>query len=240
MKAMIFAAGLGTRLYPYTSDRPKALVEVSGKALLQLAIEKIAKYGYNELVINIHHFGDQIIDYLEKNRNFGLDIKVSDERDSLLDTGGAILKAAPLLEGVEPFLVYNVDVISNIDLKLFRAYHEERGGLATMVVRDRKTERYLLLDDTMRLSGWRNLKTGCERVSRQVKKYNLLAYSGIQMIDPAIFKLITETGRFPLIPLYLRLSPDYPIFGYNDPSSLWMDLGKPDQLLEAGKLDLGA
>ena len=235
---MIFAAGLGTRLYPYTSDRPKALAEVSGKTLLQIAIEKVAKYGYNELIINIHHFGDQVIAFLEMNRNFGLDIKISDERDYLLDTGGAILKAAPYLEGVEPFLVYNVDVISNIDLKLFRAYHEERGGLATMVVRDRKTERYLLLDDSMQLSGWRNLKTGCEKISRQVNKYNYLAYSGIQMINPAIFKLITETGKFPLIPLYLRLSADYPIYGYNDPSSLWMDLGKPDQLVEAEKLDL--
>ena len=236
---MIFAAGLGTRLYPYTTDRPKALVEVSGKTLLQHAIEKAAKYGYNKLIINVHHFGDQIVDYLERNRNFGMDIKISDERDYLLDTGGAILKAAPYLEGVEPFLVYNVDVISNIDLKLLGAYHEERGGLATMVVRDRKTERYLLLDDSMQLSGWRNLKTGCENISRQVQKYNLLAFSGIQIINPALLKLITETGKFPLIPLYLRLSHEYPIFGYNDPSSLWMDLGKPDQLLEAEKVDFG-
>ena len=237
---MIFAAGLGTRLFPFTTDRPKALVEVSGKTLLQHAIEKVAKYGYNELIINIHHFGDQIVDYLERNQNFGLDIQISDERDYLLDTGGAILKAAPFLEGDEPFLVYNVDIISNIDLKLFRTYHEERGGLATLVVRDRKTERYLLLDDSMQLSGWRNLKTGCENISRHVQKYNFWAYSGIQIINPAIFKLITETGKFPLIPLYLRLSHDCPIFGYNDPSSLWMDLGKPDQLKEAEKVDFGA
>ena len=239
MKAMIFAAGLGTRLYPHTTDRPKALVEVSGKTLLQHAIEKVAKYGYNKLVINVYHFGDQIVDYLERNRNFGLDIKISDERDYLLDTGGAILKAAPYLEGTEPFLVYNVDVISNIDLKLFREYHEKKDGLATLVVRDRKTERYLLLDDSMQLSGWRNLKTGFETISRKVEKYNFLAYSGIQMINPAIFKLITETGKFPLIPMYLRLSADYSIYGYKDTSSLWMDLGKPDQLLEAGKLDFG-
>ena len=239
MKAMIFAAGLGTRLYPHTTDRPKALVEVSGKTLLQHAIEKLAKYGYNELVINIHHFGDQIVGYLEGNRNFGLNIKISDERDYLLDTGGAILKAAPYLEGDEPFLVYNVDVISNIDLMLFREYHEKKGGLATLVVRDRKTERYLLLDDSNQLSGWRNLKTGCETISRKTRKYNFWAYSGIQMINPAIFNLITETGKFPLIPLYLRLSHEYPIFGYPDPSSLWMDLGKTEQLLEAEKLELG-
>ncbi len=239
MKAMIFAAGLGTRLYPHTTNKPKALVEVSSKTLLQHAIEKVAKYGYNQLVINVHHFGDQIIDFLERKGNFGLDIQISDEKDSLLDTGGAILNAATYLEGNEPFLVYNVDVISNIDLKLFREYHEKKGGLATLVVRDRKTERYLLLDDSMQLSGWRNLKTGCENISRQVQKYNFWAYSGIQIINPPIFKLITETGKFPLIPLYLRLSNEYPIFGYNDPSSLWMDLGKPDQLKEAGKVDFG-
>lgn len=230
---MIFAAGLGTRLYPFTADRPKALVEVRGKTLLQHAIEKVAKYGYNELIINIHHFGNQIIGFLEKNRNFGLDIRVSDERGSLLDTGGAILKAAPFLDGAEPFLVYNVDIIGNIDLNLLRVYHEERGGLATLVVRDRMTERYLLFDGSMRLSGWRNLKTGCENVPRPVKKYNILAFSGIQIIEPAILKLVTETGKFPLIPIYLRLSHDFPIFGYHDPSSLWMDLGKPDQLKEA-------
>ena len=232
---MIFAAGLGTRLYPFTLDRPKALVEVAGKTLLQLAIEKVSSFGYNELVINIHHFGSQIIEFLEKNNNFGLDIVISDERDHLLDTGGGILKAAPSLNGDEPFLVYNVDVLSNIDLNLFRKYHEERGGLATLVVRDRKTARYLAFDESMQLSGWKNIKTGEEIASRNMQKSSLLAFSGIQLINPAIFKLITETGNFPLIPLYLRLASTHQIFGYNDSSSLWMDLGKPDQITAAEK-----
>lgn len=232
---MIFAAGLGTRLFPLTTDRPKALVEVAGKTLLQMAIEKISVAGYNELVINIHHFGDQIIRFLAKNNNFGLSITISDERGQLLDTGGGILKAAPLLEGKEPFLVYNVDVLSDIDLQLFRKYHEEHGGLATLVVRERKTARYLAFDESMQLSGWKNIKTEEEISSRNMQNCRLLAFSGIQLIEPEIFNLITETGSFPLISLYLRLATDHRIMGYRDDSSLWMDLGKPEQIIEAEK-----
>jgi NDP-sugar pyrophosphorylase family protein len=238
MKAMIFAAGLGTRLYPLTKDKPKALVEIAGKTLLEMAIEKVSKAGYHELIINIHHFGDHIIDFLEKNNNFGLSIAISDERNQLLDTGGGILKAAPWLDGDEPFLVYNVDVLSDIDLQLFRNFHQECGGIATLAVRDRKTARYLTFDESMQLSGWRNIKTGKEIVSRNAQNYSLLAFSGIQLIEPSIFKLITETGSFPLIPLYLRLASDHVIMGYRDTSSLWMDLGKPDQIIEAERLIL--
>jgi NDP-sugar pyrophosphorylase family protein len=235
MKAMIFAAGLGTRLYPLTADKPKALVEVAGKTMLQRAIEKICEAGYHELIINIHHFGGQIISFLERNNNFGLSISISDERDRLLDTGGAILKAATWLDGNEPFLVYNVDVLSNIDLKLFRQYHHERGGVATLAVRDRKTARYLTFDESMQLSGWRNIKTGEEIISRQIQNRSLFAFSGIQLIEPTIFSLITESGSFPVMSLYLRLATDHSIIGYNDQSSLWMDVGKTDQLSEAGR-----
>ena len=235
MRAMIFAAGLGTRLYPLTIDKPKALVEIAGKTLLQMAIEKVSQAGYDDLVINVHHFGDQIIEYLEKNSNFGLNITISDERNQLLDTGGGILKASSLLDGNEAFLVYNVDVLSNIDLQLFRKYHEEQGGLATLAVRKRKTARYLAFDETMQLSGWRNIKTNDEIASRSMLNCSLLAFSGIQLIEPSIFKLITETGSFPLIPLYLRLAAEQRIMGYNDQSTLWMDLGKPDQIKEAEK-----
>lgn len=235
MKAMIFAAGLGTRLYPITLIKPKALVEIGGKTLLQRSIEKVSQAGYRELVINIHHFGDQIIDFLKEHNNFGLNITISDERDELLDTGGGILKAAPWLDGDEPFLVYNVDVLSDIDLSLFRKYHKERGGVATLAVRNRKTDRYLVFDDHMQLSGWKNIKTGEQIISRKVSDPGLLAYSGIQLIEPALFKLITEKGNFPLIPLYLRLAREHSIIGYHDPSPLWMDLGKQAQLIEAGK-----
>jgi len=233
MRAMIFAAGLGTRLYPLTLHKPKALVEIGGKTLLQMAIEKVSQAGYHDLVINIHHFGDQIIEYLEKNNNFGLNIIISDERDQLLDTGGGILKASTWLDGDEAFLVYNVDVLSNIDLQLFRKCHLEHGGLATLAVRQRNTARYLAFDDTMQLSGWRNIKTGDEIASRNMQNCSLLAFSGIQLIEPAIFKLITETGSFPLMPLYLRIAAYQRIMGYRDKSTLWMDLGKPSQIIEA-------
>ena len=174
---MIFAAGLGTRLYPYTADRPKALVEVAGKTLLQRAIEKVSSAGYNDLVINVHHFGDQIIRFLKVNQNFWLNITISDERDQLLDTGGGILKAAPWLKGDQTFLVYNVDVLSNLDLNLFLQYHHKRGGLATLAVRDRKTARYLVFDELMQLTGWRNIKTGEEIKSRTGGESNLFAFS---------------------------------------------------------------
>ncbi len=235
MKAMIFAAGLGTRLYPYTAQCPKALIDVAGKSLLQRAIEKLCAAGYTELVINIHHFGEQIIQFLEANHNFGISISISDERDQLLDTGGGILKAAQWLKGDEPFLVYNVDVLSNIDLERFRKYHLQMGGMATLAVRTRQTSRYLIFDDALLLSGWKNSNTGEEIISRSCEESALYAFSGIQLIEPAIFELISESGSFPLIPLYLRLAKNTPIIGYHDHSSLWMDLGKPDQLLEAEK-----
>lgn len=236
---MIFAAGLGTRLHPFTSNKPKALVEIAGKPLLELAIERVGNAGYKDIVINIHHFGNQIIDFLERKNNFGLSITISDEREQLLDTGGGILKAASLLSGSGPVLVYNVDVLSNLDLEAFRSYHTEMGGLATLAVRDRKTARYLVFNEDMMLSGWKNIKTGEEKIVRDSLTQRIFAFSGIQLIDPSIFSLITETGSFSLISLYLRLAKTERIFGYTDTSSLWMDLGKPEQLKEAEKVIKG-
>ena len=236
MKAMIFAAGLGTRLYPLTSSVPKALVKIAGKTLLERAIETVSKAGFTEIVINVHHFGDKIIEFLHLNKNFGLNIQISDERQHLLDTGGAILKAAPLLNGTESFLVYNVDVLTNIDLKQLYDFHVMKEGIATLAVRSRQTSRYLLFDKEMRLGGWKNILTGEEKIARRSEEYDAFAFSGIQFIDPALFDLITETGKFSLIPLYLRLAEAHDIFGFNDSSSLWMDLGKPDQLEEAERL----
>jgi NDP-sugar pyrophosphorylase family protein len=232
---MIFAAGLGTRLRPLTIDKPKALIELAGKTLLQMAIEKVSSAGYQDIVINIHHLGEQIIKFLELNKNFGLNISISDEREQLLDTGGGIKKAAYLLSGSEPFLVYNVDVLSNIDLQALRLYHESRGGVATLAVRERKASRYLVFDENMALTGWKNIVTGEEKISRNSIQQKIYAFSGIQIIDPSVFSLIFESGSFSLISLYLRLAQTQSIFGYIDNSSHWMDLGKPDQLKEAEK-----
>ncbi len=236
MKAFILAAGLGTRLAPFTSDRPKALVELKGITLLERAIRKVNELYVSEIIINIHHFGDQVLDFLNKKQNFNLPVSVSDEREQLLDTGGAILKAKLLLNSKEPFLIYNVDVLSAINLESLAAFHTLKGGLATVAVRKRETDRTLVFGREMMLAGWRNLKTDEEKISRPVRFLQNFAFSGIQIVEPRIFPLITESGKFSLIDLYLRLAKSEAIYGYIDPSEYWMDLGKPDQLAEAEKL----
>jgi NDP-sugar pyrophosphorylase family protein len=236
MKAFILAAGLGTRLFPHTADKPKALVELNGITLLERAIRKVHELEVSETIINIHHFGDQILNFLKEKQNFNLPISISDERDQLLDTGGAILKAHSLLGDDEPFLVYNVDILSSIDLKALNHYHIQKAGIATMAVRERATDRYLVFNPEMRLSGWRNVKTGEEILSSDNGILNNFAFSGIQIIKPEIFPLIAETGKFSVIQLYLRLAKEQHIYGYHDPSEYWMDLGKPDQLAEAQKI----
>jgi NDP-sugar pyrophosphorylase family protein len=236
MKAFILAAGLGTRLFPYTSDRPKALVELNGTTLLERAILKVKELNVSEIIVNIHHFGEQIVEFLEEKENFHLPIKISDEKDQLLDTGGAILKARPLLGESEPFLVYNVDILSSIDLNELSQFHFLKGGLATMAVRDRMTDRYIVFNSEMILSGWRNTKTGEEILVRNNTHLQNYAFSGIQIIEPEVFSLITETGKFSVIQLYLRLAKQRTIYGFIDNSSLWMDLGKPEQLVAASKL----
>jgi len=236
MKAFILAAGLGTRLFPFTSDKPKALVELNGITLLERAIRKVNELEVSEIIVNVHHFGDQVIDYLNKKKNFNLPLTISDEREELLDTGGAILKARQLLENNGPFLVYNVDVLSSIDLKALMDFHNRKAGIATLSVRERATQRYLVFNPEMLLSGWRNVKTGEERLVRNDKRLTNFAFSGIQIIEPEIFSLITETGKFSLIQLYLRLAKSENIYGYHDQSELWMDLGKPEQLAAAEKL----
>jgi NDP-sugar pyrophosphorylase family protein len=236
MKAFILAAGLGTRLYPYTLDKPKALVELNGITLLERAIRKVNELEISETIINIHHFGDQIVNFLKQKHNFNLPITISDERGQLLDTGGAILKAHSLLGDGEPFLVYNVDILSTIDLKALHNFHIQKAGIATMAVRERSTDRYLVFNPEMRLSGWRNVKTGEEILTEDTGILHNYAFSGIHIVEPEIFPLITETGKFSVIQLYLRLAKEKCIYGYHDHSEHWMDLGKPDQLAEAQKI----
>lgn len=233
MKAFILAAGLGTRLLSYTYDRPKALVELGGITLLERAIRKVTELEVSEIIVNVHHFGDKIVDFLREKHFFDLPVSISDESNQLLDTGGAILKAHDLLGDNEPFLVYNVDVLSSLNLTDFLAYHQKMKGIATLAVRNRQTDRYLVFNQDMRLSGWRNIKTGEEKLTGKVSDTQNFAFSGIQIIEPRIFPLMTETGKFSIIQLYLRLAKDQKIYGYQENSELWMDLGKPDQLKEA-------
>ena len=235
MKALLFAAGLGTRLNEYTHDKPKALVNLAGKPLLQHAIEYLKYYGISDITINVFHFAEQVISFIEEKDSFGINIHISDERDQLLDTGGGLKKAGAFLKGDEPILIYNVDVISNLNLNVLLNYHQQQKALATLVVRQRDTNRYLMFDKNLQLSGWKNFSTGEAHVSRIESFANSqpLAFSGIHLIQPELLEMITEEGKFPIIDLYLRLAENQTIKAFVDQSDLWMDLGKPEQLQAA-------
>ncbi len=236
MKAIIFAAGLGTRLGEITRLRPKALVQLNGEPLIYHAIQKLKAAGVDELVVNVHHFSDQVIHYL-LSKNFGLTIQISDESSELLDTGGGLKKARPWLDGDEPFIAWNVDVITSLDLTELVGYHNRIKPLVTLAVRKRTTSRYFLFDQHMQLVGWRNSSTGEVVRSRPtLLPPENWAFSGIQVISPKIFDLIEESGKFSVTPLYLRLAKQYPVAGYPDRSDFWLDLGKPGQIEEAEKL----
>lgn len=235
MKALLFAAGMGTRLQEYTQNTPKALVRLAGKPLLEHAVEHLKQFGITNLTINVFHFAEQVISFVHEKNYFGIDIHISDERDRLLDTGGGLKKAASFLNGNEPILIFNVDVISNLDLNLLFKYHREQKALATLVVRNRETSRNLMFDHNLQLTGWKNFSNGETRVSRadSFAASQPWAFSGIHLIEPDLLKLISEEGKFPIIDLYLRLAKDHPIKAFVDQSDLWMDLGKPDQLKAA-------
>lgn len=226
MKAMIFSAGLGTRLLPLTNQIPKALVKVAGKPMLLWQIEKLKKFGFNNIIINVHHFANKVIDYIEQNNSFGLDIEISNESELLLNTGGGLKFAQKYLEGKEPFLVYNVDIFTDIDLMQLYEYHCKYNPLATLAVKSRRTSRYLLFNEENLLCGWRNIKKQEEIVSRDYNEIKEYAFSGIHIINPQIFKLITEEGKFSIIDLYLRLSKNYKIVPYVHNEIDWYDLGK--------------
>ena len=236
MKAMIFAAGLGTRLKPITDSIPKALVPINGKPLLQLIIEKLKKSGFDEIIINIHHFPNQIINFLKANSNFGIRIEVSDERDELLDTGGGIRKAAWFFDDGKPFLVHNVDILSNIDLKVLYNQHVRTNSLATLVVSERDTFRYLLFDENRRLNGWINEKTGETKPANldKIEFYNKLAFSGIQMLSPQVFQLMEKLQpKFPIMDFYLNNAATKTINGFVPVDFNMLDVGKLNILDEA-------
>ncbi len=244
-KALIFAAGLGTRLRPLTDDRPKAMVEIAGKPMLQHVIERVAAAGFEDITINIHHFGQTIIDFLEQNGNFGLNIHISDERGLLLDTGGCILKARQWLDGNEPFLVHNTDIISTLDLRAFYDYHVEHDALATILVKERLTQRYFLFDNDDRLCGWTNKATGeykPDPEKLQGRDLHELAFGGLHVISPRIFPLLEryrrqEGEKFSITPFYVNECKHYVIRGYHPAADYqWLDIGKPETLAQAQEL----
>ena len=239
---MIFAAGIGSRLKAITDTMPKALVPVGGVPMLQRTLLRLKEAGFTDVTINIHHFGQQIIDFLQQNDNFGLDIHISDERDELLDTGGGILKARPFLEGDEPFLVHNVDILSNIDLRQVYDGHVQSGADATLLVSDRTTTRKLLFDKEMRMQGWLNHSTGevlPEDFVWMPEQHRELAFEGIHVISPTLFKYMGEgtqwQGKFSIIPFYLSVCKQLHLRGYELKDITWFDIGKPETLQKANE-----
>lgn len=238
MKAMIFAAGLGTRLKPITDSIPKALLPIGGKTLLQHQLEKLKAAGFEEIVINIHHFPEQIIRFCQENDNFGLNIRFSDEREMLLETGGGLRKAEELLMPTdEPILVCNVDILSNIDIpSLVRAHKPD--SLATIVVSDRQTQRYFLFSEEGDLRGWTNIATGEIRPAslhaEEASKLRKLAFSGMQLVSPRIFEVMASwPDKFSITNFYLDVLQDERIRAFVPQDYRMMDIGKIDHLHEA-------
>ena len=240
MKAMILAAGLGSRLRPLTDSRPKALVEIAGRPLLEITLSRLRTVGVREVIINVHHFADMILDYLKTNDNFGMRIDVSRE-EVLLDTGGGLKKAAYFfLEDSnrfeKPFILHNVDVISAIDLRRMVQFHTEHQALATLAVQDRETSRYLLFDQQLQLCGrrsGRDQKTEFVRSSQQVQA---LAFSGIHVISPRLFAMMIEEGVFSIITSYLHLAANgEKILAFRADEYYWRDLGRPDNMMQAAQ-----
>lgn len=234
---MLFAAGLGTRLKEETADKPKALVEVGGKPLLQHAIEKLSAEGASRIVVNVHHFATQVIDFI-KSKDWGVPVLISDESDKLLETGGGLKFASHLFSPDEPILICNVDILSNINLQDVIVQHAQSNAIATLVVRERQTQRYFKFSPEQNLVGWINKKTGETKISRSenFQEATEMAFSGIHIVEPQIFDFMPEEDRFSIVQVYLELAKTKNIKGYFDNSDLWMDVGKTAQLEEARKL----
>ena len=237
MKAMILAAGLGTRLQPLTDDRPKALVEIGGRTLLEITLSRLRQFGVRQVIINVHHFADMLVEYLNAHHNFDMQIEVSRE-DTLLDTGGGLKKAAwffledPIRQD-EPFILHNVDVISTIDLERMVQFHNERKAMATLAVQARETSRYLLFDEQLRLGGRLsspNQQAEFVRTSPHLQM-QALAFSGIHVISPRLLSMMTEDGTFSIVTSYLRLAEQgKQIIGFRADEYYWRDLGRPESV----------
>lgn len=235
MKAMIFAAGMGTRLQPFTDNHPKALAQVNGVPLLERNIKYLQSYGINDFVINIHHFGGQILAFLAENDNFGANIEISNESDELLETGGGLLFAKRFLENEKTFLIMNVDILTDLNITNFINIHELKGGMVTLAVSDRDSTRKLMFNDKMYLKGWKNLTTNKKTVVGGIFKLRELAFSGVHCVNSEIFTKITRTGKFSIMDQYLDLMKEDIIIGYQHTANL-IDVGKPESVAEAEKL----
>ncbi|ULQ56228.1 NTP transferase domain-containing protein [Flavihumibacter rivuli] len=232
-KGMIFSAGLGTRFKPWTDQHPKALAIVNGKSLLQRNIEYFQQFGINEVVVNVHHFADQIIAAVEQHHGWGSKVFISDETDEVLETGGGLLKARPFLEGKDPFVTINADILTDLDLDKLIRFHQEQQALISFGITDRKTSRYFLFDEDNRLCGWTNTKTGERRISIDKPGLRPMAYSCVVVFQPEVFGLIRQRGKFSLVDTYLDLAAEHRIMGYDHSGDRLVDVGKPESVAVA-------
>jgi NDP-sugar pyrophosphorylase family protein len=237
MRAMILAAGLGTRLKPLTNSTPKALIKIKDFTLLELQIKKLVSEGFDQIIINVHHFGDVVKDYLKQNNFFNCSIEISDESEKLLDTGGGLKKAYHFFRDGEPFLVYNVDILSNISLRKLINYHLASESIATLAIQNRDSSRKFLFDKNHTLCGWMNQKSS-QNIIATDEQSELIPYSfsGIQVINPKIFKYFPDKDIFSLVELYLSAARKEKISGYVHNDDLWIDIGKLENLDKAEKL----
>jgi len=235
MKAMIFAAGMGTRFKPWTDQHPKALAPVNGKSLLQRNIEYLAGFGIKDIVINVHHFANQVEKAIQVADGWGSRISISDEREALLETGGGLKKAAGYFDS-GPFLVVNVDILTDLDIGAMIRHHEQESPLATLAVTNRHSSRYFLFNGDNRLCGWRNIATGREIVGIPGQPLHPMAFSGIHIIEPRIFSLMQQEGKFSMVDVYLALCATQTILAFDHSGGKLVDVGRTESLALAEKL----
>ena len=233
MKAMIFAAGLGTRLKPFTDHSPKALAEVNGRSLLERNILYLQRYGISDVIINVHHFASMVVDKLNENSGFGSNVSVSDEQEALLETGGGLLKAIDFFDGESDFVVMNADILTSLELDKMIEHHQKTGGMATLAVMKRDSSRQLLFDDDMTLCGWVNNGTGEERISRTDQTKSKFSFSGVQVVSANLMKNIPFSGKFSMIDVYLHQAKNHIIKGFDHTGDLFIDVGKPGSIEQA-------
>lgn len=238
MKAFLLAAGLGSRLKPFTDTHPKALAPVHGRSLLEWNIRNLQRFGIFDIVINVHHFAGQIIDVLQREKGFGSRIEISDETDEVLETGGGLKKAASFLRNEEDFLVMNVDILTNADLGKMIEEHLERKSLATLGIQQRSSARYFLFDEQLKLQGWKNMTTGEEKIPTGASANDLSAYafSGIHVFHQSIFSKLRHEGKFSIVDVYLELCATEKIMGWDHTGDLLIDVGKPGSIQLAEEL----
>lgn len=234
---MILAAGRGTRLRPLTNYQPKALVKVAGVPLLELVIRQLIRHGCTDIIVNVHHFGEQIIQFLKKKEHFGINIAISDEQDQLLETGGGLKKAAAFFDDGRPFLLCNTDILSDLDLRAFYQSHCQSEAIATLAVQWRETSRYLIFNQDLVLNGWANVKTGEIKLPQHTgSAWQMQAFCGLHVIDPRLFAYLTEEGPFSIIDTYLKACATERIMAYRADGQQWVDVGRQSSLATAEPL----